>query len=133
MHQVLHKIIASGLAFLVLFSTLSFSVDMHFCGYNLVDVEVFQKAKGCGMDMEDGTMTAMGCCRDHQVVVQGQDDLKLPPAIDFSPIQILFLPIRPLFLDVAVLNFEKKSFLPEKYIPPLLFRDLSIAHQVFLI
>jgi hypothetical protein len=133
MHQVLQKIFAVGLSFLVLFSTLSFSVDMHFCGHTLVDVEVFQKAKGCGMDMEDGSMTAMGCCRDHQVVVQGQDDLKLPPAIDFSPIQILILPIQPLFLEVAVLNFGTQSLLPEKYIPPLLFRDLSIAHQVFLI
>jgi hypothetical protein len=128
-----HKIVALGLAFLVLFSTLSFSVDMHFCGHTLVDVEIFQKAKGCGMEMGSGTNTRMGCCSDHQVVVAGQDDLKLPPSLDFSPQLDFFLPVTPLFFDLEVKGFRSQSPAVKTYIPPLLFRDRSIEHQVFLI
>ena len=133
MKRIFQKFGAATLAFLVLFSTLSFSVDMHFCGHTLVDMELFQKAEGCGMSMEDGSMTAMGCCRDHQVVVAGQDDLKLPPSFDFSPQLDLFLPVTPLFFDVEVNGFRSQSPEVKTYIPPLLFRDLSVQHQVFLI
>ena len=41
------------MAIVVLFSTMSFTVDMHYCGDNLVETAIFHKAKGCGMEMEN--------------------------------------------------------------------------------
>jgi len=35
------------MAFVVLFSTMSFTVNMHYCGDTLVETAIFKKAKGC--------------------------------------------------------------------------------------
>ena len=133
MKAFVHKTGATLLAFLLLFSTLSFSVDMHFCGRSLVDMELFHKAEGCGMSMDDSQMAAMGCCSDHQIVVAGQDDLKAPPATDLQPPLQLALPA-PVYSIALLPEAGHEAPLPyEKYIPPLLIRDLPVQHQVFLI
>ena len=70
------------MAVVVLFSTMSFTVSMHFCGDNLVETAMFQKAKGCGMEMdkpstEDCKVIKKNCCNDEQLVVDGQDELQI--------------------------------------------------------
>jgi len=69
------------MAFVVLFSTMSFTVDMHYCGDTLVDTAVFSKAHTCGMEMQNSTtkecsITKKSCCNDEQIAIDGQDDLK---------------------------------------------------------
>jgi len=69
------------MAFVVLFSTMSFTVDMHYCGDTLVDSALFKKAKSCGMEMQNPStegcaITKKDCCNDQQVKIDGQDDLK---------------------------------------------------------
>lgn len=133
MQQVTQKFGAGVLAFLVLFSTLSFSVDMHFCGRTLVDLEIFEKARGCGMTMEDGAMTAMGCCSDHQVVVAGQEDLRLPHVLSVV-LPPVYLPSNQIPIGItSPSGFERKAVNYKNYIPPPLVRDLSVQHQVFRI
>ncbi|WP_339661730.1 hypothetical protein [uncultured Polaribacter sp.] len=80
MKQVFHKIMSFLMAFVVLCSTMSFSVDMHYCGDTLVETAIFHKAKGCGMEMEkpisEGCeITKKNCCSDQQIVVDGQNEL----------------------------------------------------------
>ena len=48
MKKISHKILATVMAFVVLFSTMSFTIDMHFCGDTLVAVSMFQKATAIG-------------------------------------------------------------------------------------
>jgi len=133
MKSFAHKTGAALLAFLLLFSTLSFSVDMHFCGRSLVDMELFHKAEGCGMSMDDSQMGAMGCCSDHQIVVVGQDDLKAPPATDLQPPLDLWVPAFVSFLsDFAETGHQAPSPY-HQYTPPLLIRDIPVQHQVFRI
>lgn len=133
MKPFLHKTGAVLLAFLLLFSTLSFSVDMHFCGRSLVDMELFHKAEGCGMAMDDSSMDAMGCCSDHQIVVAGQDDLKAPPATDLQAPLDLWVPAFVNFLsDFTEIALQAPPPY-EQYTPPLLIRDIPVQHQVFLI
>jgi hypothetical protein len=133
MRQVTQKFGANILAFLVLFSTLSFSVDMHFCGRTLVDLELFEKAQGCGMTMEDGTQSAMGCCSDHEVVVAGQEDLQLPPVFGIA-LPAVYLPSNQIPTRITLFSgFERKAVNFKNYIPPPLIRDLSVRYQVFLI
>ena len=82
MKNVVHKITSILMAFVVLFSTMSFTIDMHYCGDTLVETAVFHKAKGCGMEMEkpsvdDCSIAKKNCCDDEQLAIQGQDELQL--------------------------------------------------------
>ena len=82
MKQVSHKIMSTLMAFVVLFSTMSFTIDMHFCGDNLVETAVFHKAKGCEMEMQKPSkngceITKNNCCNDQQVFVDCQNQLQL--------------------------------------------------------
>ena len=68
------------MAFVVLFSTMSFTIDMHYCGDKLVETAIFNKAKGCGMEMDNPSaegcaITKKNCCNDEQLIVDGQDEL----------------------------------------------------------
>jgi hypothetical protein len=95
MKQVSHKILATVMAFVVLFSTMSFTVDMHFCGDTLVATSMFQKATGCGMEMEkpaaEGcTFVKSNCCKDKQMIIDGQDEMQL---------------------SIATLSFEQQVFI----------------------
>ena len=81
MKQLFHKTASFLMAFVVLFSTVSFTIDMHYCGDTLVDTAIFKKAKGCGMEMQKAstegcTISKKDCCNDQQVKFDGQDELK---------------------------------------------------------
>ncbi len=134
MKSFLHKTGAALLAFLLLFSTLSFSVDMHFCGHSLVDLKLFNKAESCGMSMDDGLMEAMGCCSDYGVVVLGQDNLELPVPTALQPPPSFWAPVQGGPIVAALFEPLRESFVPFKeYSPPKLVRNISVQQQVFLI
>jgi len=137
MKQVLHKILATVMAFVVLFSTMSFTVDMHFCGDTLVATSMFQKAKGCGMKMEKPTaagcaIVKSNCCKDKQMIIDGQDEMQLSVAsISFE--QQVFIAsfvymYRYLFegLDTAVTSYQA-------YKEPLVSRQLYKLAETYLI
>jgi len=70
------------MSFVVLFSTMSFTIDMHYCGDDLVETAIFHKVEGCGMEMEnpstsDCSITKKNCCSEEQIAVEGQDELKI--------------------------------------------------------
>ncbi len=71
------------MAFVVLFSTMSFTIDMHYCGDTLVDTSIFTKAKTCGMEMQkpkaisDCSIMKKNCCTEEQIIIEGQDELKI--------------------------------------------------------
>lgn len=118
------------MAFLVMLSTMSFTVDKHFCGSHLVDKAVFSKAKTCGMQMN--AVAESHCCTNEKVSVEGQDELKISfDSFDFH--HQLFLTA----FSFSYLNlFESlpKQIIPFKdYSPPLLVSDIHLEDQVFLI
>lgn len=121
------------MALLVLFSTMSFTVDKHFCGSYLVDQAVFSEAEDCGMEHPaEGEMTAEDGCRDQKVSVEGQKDLKLS-FYDLDLPQQVFLAS---FTWSYVELFEElpQQFIPfSDYSPPLLVRDFQVLHETFLI
>tara|TARA_B110000977_G_scaffold61878_1_gene84204 strand:- start:99 stop:512 length:414 start_codon:yes stop_codon:yes gene_type:complete len=82
MKKVSLKIVSILMAFVVIFTTLSFTVDMHFCGDTLVETVVFQKAKGCGMELQkpskdDCVVKSNNCCNDKQLTIDGQQELQI--------------------------------------------------------
>ena len=81
MKQVSHKIMSIAMAVVVLLSTMSLTFSMHYCGDTLVETAMFQKAEGCGMEIqkpstEDCAISKKNCCNDEQVVVEGQTELQ---------------------------------------------------------
>ena len=138
MKDRIRHIVAFAMAFLVLFSTISFTVDMHFCGKHLVDFSVFKKAETCGMSammadaMGEQMKMDMDCCSDVNIVQQGQDDLK----ISFEKISFEHQYFIASFMSSYIDLFEglDKYVVPFKeYPPPLLVQDVIILDQQFLI
>ena len=85
MKNFFRSILSVSMAIVVLLSTVSFSVDMHYCGDTLVDVALNTKATTCGMESmqnlpSKSSITKNGCCTDHKVVVDGQDELNSSPS-----------------------------------------------------
>lgn len=125
------------MAFVVLFSTLSFTVNMHFCGDTLVETALFHKTKGCGMEMQSPStegcaIIKKNCCNDEQLVVDGQDELQL--SIDTISFE------QQLFLVSFVYNYitlfeglDKNVSSYEQYKPPPSIRQIYKFDETFLI
>lgn len=134
--QVLHKLFSLAMALLVLFSTISFTVEKHYCGPVLIDVAVFSEAQDCGMKMNmaaSETKMKKGCCKDEVQVLHGQDELKVSSFDDLEFDQQLFLAA---FTYSYIDLFEglAQQFVPHQYyLPPKLTVDRQILDQVFLI
>ncbi len=125
------------MAFVVLFSTMSFTLDMHYCGDTLVETAFFHKAKGCGMEMEKPStegcaITKMNCCDDEQLVVDGQDELQL--SVDkISLEQQLFIASFVYTYINLFEGFDNKVSSFEKYKPPLVIRQIYKIDETYLI
>lgn len=138
MKAFLHKIGALMMAFVVLFSTLSFTVDMHYCGHTLVDFSL-DKAENCLMKsmMPENTsgcatMQKMKCCSDVEITFDGQDELK----INFDQLsldqQVFLVAFTYTFIDL--LQPTEESKIPfDGYPPPLITRDIQVLNETFLI
>ena len=131
--------VSTAMAFLVLFSTMSFTVEKHFCGKSLVDHAVFSSARMCKSEMDScgvkkGQM-AMGknsCCSTKKETIDGQDELNSP----FFPLDLtqtsFWAPIT-LFLKELLRELPLKAVPYQHYEPPQLVADIQVLAQVFLI
>ncbi len=140
MKEALRKILSISMALIVLFSTMSFTVDMHYCGDHLVDFSLSEKIDTCMMKAEMSQSSSecvvmamnMDCCTDIEVIIEGQDDVKV--SFDhFTFEQQLFISS---FVYSYINLFEglDEKVVPFKdYAPPPLIRDIHILDQTFLI
>ncbi len=125
------------MAFVVLFSTLSFTIDMHYCGETLVNTAVFEKAKGCGMEMQNPStkecsVTKKDCCSDKQIFLEGQDELK----INFDNFTFEQQQFVTSFIYTYINrfeNFDKEAALFQEYKPPLVVRHIYKLDETYLI
>ena len=125
------------MAFVVLFSTMSYTISMHYCGDTLVETALFQKVKGCGMEMQNPSSEGCAiikdnCCNDEQMVVDGQDELKRQvETISFEQqvfIASFVYSYNNLFKDV-----ETNVSLYDAYKPPLVSRQIFKLDETYLI
>lgn len=134
MKQFLTKISSLILAFLVLFSTFSFTVDKHYCGDFLVDVSFTGKSENCGMQMDKvATTIKKNCCKDEVHKVEGQDELQLNKIekITFEKEQFLTAFVIS-YKDLFVVKEPKNNFYKD-FSPPDISLDYQILYQTFLI
>lgn len=139
MKSLFRKSVAVFMASIVLFTTMPFALDVHFCDEELVDFSFFQKAEPCGMDQasnimacENSSIHETSCCKDQQIIKQSQNDIKSSVA-QISLEQKVF--IVSLFYSYFGLLESDSSldalFIP--YPPPFIERDVQVLHQTFLI
>ena len=137
MKQLLHKISSILMAFVVLFSTMSFTIDMHYCGDTLVETAVFHKVKGCGMEMQnpsskDCSITKKNCCSDEQLVVEGQDELQVSlDKISFE--QQLFIASFVYAYSNLFEEIKENGSSYNDYKPPLVIRQIFKIDETYLI
>lgn len=120
----------------VLVSTMSMTVNTHYCGNILVDKAVMKPAQKCAMhsapSQHDNEDENNNCCENQVEVIKGQDQLKLQSS-DFQ------LPL-PIFVEAFIFTFFVNSFI-EAFTntaihgepPPLFLSDFQAFYQVFLI
>lgn len=137
MKQSIHKIASFLMAFVVLFSTMSFTIDMHYCGDTLVDTAVFSKAKSCGMEsMETSSCESprlkKNCCSEEQISFEGENELQLTfEELNFQQ-QVFVSSLIYTYLNL----FEglEENIVPFKeYSPPLVVKDIQLLDEQFLI
>ena len=139
MKKFFHKIMSFAMAIVVLFSTMSFTMNMHYCGDTLVETALFHKAEGCGMEMqkptiEDCSVTVIkkNCCNDEQLVIDGQDKLQLQiDQISFQ--QQLFIvsfvyTFNTIFEGLSTTRTSYKA-----YEPPLVTTQIFKLDETYLI
>ena len=134
--NVLHKTFSVALALLVFFSTVSFTVEKHFCGDVLVDVSVFSEVQKCALEaleIEMAEITKMHCCKDTVDLVKGQDHLTIKKFEDLDFDQQLFLSTYA-YSYINLFEGLPQQVIPHKYYsPPNLVADIQVRDQVFLI
>ncbi|GEQ85462.1 hypothetical protein ULMS_09700 [Patiriisocius marinistellae] len=138
MKRVIQKLIAFFMAAVVLMTTMSFTVDMHYCGDTLVDFSFVKQAKSCGMEKaqpakscENPMMSEKSCCSDQQIIVEGQDNLKQNFA-QLSYEQQVFVAS---FTYAYINLFEGTQSTEVPFVdlsPPFIRQDLQVLHQTFL-
>ena len=138
MKKVFHKTLSVLMALVVLFTTVSLTVDMHYCGDSLVDFSFFHKAETCGMEIV-GTakdckpaISQEPCCSDHQIVKEANHDLKT----SFDKLTFGQQTFVATFFYTYINLFEglDKNFVPFKdYSPPFIERDVQTLYETYLI
>ncbi len=130
--QILHKSFSMLLAFLVLFSTVSFTIEKHFCGDVLVDVAIFVEAEKCEMEAFE-IQQKMTCCKDEIKVIKGQDQLNVSSFDDLEFEHQQFL-ASFVYSFTNLFKTLKKEIVPHKdYAPPILVSDIQVLNDTFLI
>lgn len=125
------------MGFVVLLSTMSFTIDMHYCGDTLVDTAILQKVTTCGMEMDNPltegcSIAKSDCCNDEQIVIDGQDELK----ISFDTLSFEQQVFVATFIQSYIQLFEgeAQNLAPFRaYNPPFLIRDIQKLHETYLI
>lgn len=138
MKSFFHKTMSVALATLVLFTTMSFTVDMHYCGDVMVDFSVVHNAETCGMENSESQNDCHNevpddsCCSDKQIVIEGQDDIK----VTFDTLTFEQQAFVATFFHTYANLFDglEKNIVPFRdYAPPLLIRDIQKLHETYLI
>lgn len=138
MKKIISNIGVFLLTALVLFSSVSFTVEKHICGGHVFSESFFGNAEKCGMEDDlckeennNVSVSKKSCCEDEIQLINGsifkkESNIKLNnKQQDFS-----------VFVLVDAVLFsqkENKSTHFKNYFPPPITRNFNILYQVFRI
>ncbi|MCM4153517.1 hypothetical protein DHD05_18135 [Arenibacter sp. N53] len=138
MKKVFHKVLAVSMAFVVMFTTMSFTMDMHYCGSSLVDLSFYSSADSCGMEIEqplqdcETNITSKSCCTEHQLVKEANQDLKI--SLDKLTFEQQTFVATFLYSYINLFeSFDENIQSFKDYSPPFLKRDVQVLYELYLI
>lgn len=129
-------IFSFALAVLVLLSSTSFMVGMHFCGGEIQNIALFNKAERCEMEMimpPCHRQEASSCCDDETVVHTGEDFSASLTELNIPVAQFVVATLPSIILTEVIPTFDLSDVKHFNYDSPLRACDLTISLQVFLI
>jgi hypothetical protein len=133
--KALRAISSIALILLVLVSSTSFMVGMHFCMGEVQNIALFGKADVCEQEQSlppcHRHMKAP-CC-DDETVIHDADDFKLSlTQVQLSVPQ--FITVEQCFVIIGeIIPASPRQRAYFNYDPPLRSSDITVKHQVFLI
>tara|TARA_R110000796_G_scaffold51547_11_gene121671 strand:+ start:1374 stop:1787 length:414 start_codon:yes stop_codon:yes gene_type:complete len=134
--SVTHKVFALSLSFLVMISSLSLTIEKHFCGETLVDVAIFTEAEKCSDDSSEVTATSTikkNCCKDEIDVIDGLSEITVNSFEDLDTIQQHVL-IAYSYTYIHLFEDLPNLVIPHKdYLPPKLIKDIHVLDETYLI
>ncbi|MGB1042821.1 MAG: HYC_CC_PP family protein [Tenacibaculum sp.] len=139
MKQLFNKIASIMMALVVVFSTMSFTINSHFCGGTLISTSYFSKAKTCGMEMKqennnkECSITKKNCCKDVTQLIEGQDSLKKSALDTLSFDQQLFIATFYYSYFNLFEGLHNKVIPFKDYAPPFVVKDIHVLDEVYLI
>ena len=130
------------MALLVFISTLSISIEKHYCGEHLVAIAIFADVQKCDMEATDegievsderSILMAQSCCKDVIDLYEGQDELSLEKTKVLNTHQKVFImSFAHVFSGLKILESQHNTTF--KHNPPQKsVRDIQVLNQVFLI
>lgn len=138
MKKAFHKATSFLMALVVLFSTMSFTLNAHYCGETLVATSLFEKVESCGMDQAMSTlpkgcsMDKPDCCKNEQSLIKGQDELKL----NFDKLSLTSQQFVAVFFHTYNILFEVSEEVTPSlndYPPPNIVRHIYKLDESYLI
>lgn len=137
--KFIKSIVSSMLALLVLVSSSSFMVNIHFCGGHVQTVSLIEEAAQCPMEVLPPCHKKMAvknsrCCEDKHIAFEGKDfNAKVQ---DFSMLTwqaISWVATLPVIMEVIQVNEALAYSNHTPYKPPIVERDIPVLVQSFLI
>lgn len=124
----------------MLFSTTSFGVDKHICMDSVYSSSVFGEADDCGMEMnqcvenlsDSFTLSNEDCCHNTFRFHLGSTT-KENSKTELKDQQIRFIAYFIFSTNYSLLPNVIECVSYVEYEPPIVVRDISILHQIFLI
>ncbi len=138
MKKTISNIAVFFLTALLLFSSVSFTVEKHFCGGQVFSESFFGKAEKCGMDDDlckaennNPSFTKKSCCKDEIQFINGSVFEKTP-VLKLESNQQNFI-VFNLIDTVLFSQKENESTHFKNYFPPPNTHNFNILYQVFRI
>ena len=150
--RITYRIIALTMAFLMFFTSVGFTVDMHYCQGKLKTFSFIGKAKSChdiGQGMkncahhkkmmaeekpENDSISKKSCCSNKTLHFQADQDQQnqVENAMVFpSQLQYFVIAFVEIFINSSFVETEKSAF--ALYKPPLIPRDIYVLLETYLL
>ena len=132
MEKFLHKILSFSLAFIVLLSSFSFTINKHVCGGKITNITLFASADTCDMEIdtcnknkEETSIQKEPCCKDISQIIQGKDNNQQAQQFNLNIQQIQFIQA---FVYSFIVKFQKTTNISTNvhYSPPLVYKNVQI-------
>jgi hypothetical protein len=137
--QFLHKILALILAFIVLFTSFSFTIEKHICVVKSSDVSYVTDADFYDMSVEECNLHKSArskeqtedCCFDtHNFVPVNQNVQQVVESFELSKVQFIFA-YSYAYSHLFEIKEDITSFID--FSPPFVDRDVQVLYQTFII